>query len=114
MVCYRKLKAKQTVAERQREVRSAKARIDALLAAKKVQVKVGKKGGVVFIGIPDDVRNGVTDACVYNRVMTSGSHQARQEIVKAERLAGYTSEQVKKVVGSGLHSHDNGRTWSRH
>ena len=45
---------RQTVAQRMAEVRKATARIDALLAAKKVKVKFGKQGGVVFIGIPDE------------------------------------------------------------
>lgn len=110
MPCDRITKPRQTVAQRMAEVRKATARIDALLAAQRVQVKVGKKGGVVFIGIPDDVRDGLTDNCVYRRVMSGGSHAARQAIVKAERLAGHTVD--KKVVAAGLHSHDGGATWS--
>lgn len=109
MPCNTRLKPRQTVAERMREVRKATARIDALLAARKIKVKFGR--GVAFIGIPDDVRDGLTDACVYRRIMASGSHAARQEIVKAERLAGLSTERAKQVVGGGMHSHDGGTTW---
>jgi hypothetical protein len=109
MPCNTQLKPRQTVAERMREVRKATARIDALLAAQKVKVKVGKKGGVVFIGIPDEVRDGMTDACVYRAIMAKGSHASRQAIVKAEHLAGRAVD--RKVVATGLHSHDGGATW---
>lgn len=100
---------RQTLAERMAQVRSASARIAALLAAKKVQVKIGPQGAVAFIGIPDDQRVGMTDNCIYRRIMASGSHAARQEIVKAERLAGRTAN--KQIIGQGVHSHDGGATW---
>lgn len=100
---------RQTVAERMAEVRSASARIAALLAAKKIQVKVGKQGAITFIGIPDEDRVGMTDACIYRRVMASGTHAARQQIAQAERLAGRAVD--KKVVAQGVHSHDGGRSW---
>lgn len=109
MPCDSTLKKNQTVAERMREVRAATARIDALLAAKKVQIKIGPKGAVAFIGIPDEVRDGITDACVYRRIMSSGSHAARQAIAAAERLSGQTIN--KKTVAAGVHSHDGGQTW---
>jgi len=107
--CDTTLKPQQTVAERMREVRSAAARIDALLAAKKVQVKIGRNGAIAFIGIPDSVRDGLTDACIYRRIMNSGSSAARMQIAAAERLAGRAVD--KKVVAAGVHSHDGGQTW---
>lgn len=100
---------KQTVAERMAEVRSASARIAALLAAKKVQVKIGSQGAVAFIGIPDQDRVGMTDACIYRRIMASGTHGAKMAIAKAEQLAGRTAD--KKVIAQGVHSHDGGQTW---
>lgn len=109
MPCDSVRNPQQTVAERQAEVRSVKKLIDALLAAKKVKVKIGPQGAVAFIGIPDGERKGVTDNCVYNHIMTRGSHAARQEIVKAEQRAGRAVD--KKVVATGLHSHDGGRSW---
>lgn len=101
----------QTVAERMAQVRSASARIAKLLAAQKIEVKIGPRGAVAFIGIPDADRVGMTDNCIYRRVMTSGTHAARQQIVKAQQAAGYTSEQVKQTVNTGVHSHDGGQTW---
>jgi len=100
---------RQTLAERMAQVRSASARIAALLAAKKVQVKVGPQGAIVFIGIPDQDRVGMTDVCIYRRIMASGTHGARQAIVQAERLAGRAVD--KKVVAHGVHSHDGGQSW---
>jgi hypothetical protein len=105
----------QTLAERARELRKAGEAIDKLLAIGRVKVKVDRRtGGVIFTGIPDDVRSGMNDACVYRAIMKRGSHAAKQQIIKAQRLAGVTDERLKQVVGGqGLHSHDNGRTWGR-
>ena len=103
---------KQTLAERAKEIRAAGAKIDGMLAKGEVQVKVDKRtGGVVFSGIDDKVRTGMTDACVYRAIMARGSHAARQAIVKAERLAGRTVN--RKEVLAGLHSHDGGATWGK-
>lgn len=99
----------QTLAERMAEVRSASARIAALVAAQKVQVKIGPQGAVTFIGISDKDRVGMTDACVYRRIMASGSHAARQAVVKAEQLAGRTVD--RRMVAQGVHSHDGGASW---
>lgn len=99
----------QTLAERMAEVRSASARIAALLAQQKVKVKIGPQGAIAFIGIPDQDRVGMTDACIYRRVMASGTHAARQAIVKAEQLSGRTVD--KRMVAQGIHSHDGGASW---
>lgn len=109
MPCDTQLKKGQTIAERALEVRKAGQEIDRLLSAGRVGVKIGPQGAVTFIGIPDDVRSGITDACVYRRIMTSGSHSARQAIAKAEQLAGRAVD--KKAVATGIHSHDGGKTW---
>ena len=109
MVCDTQLKPQQTVAQRAAEIRKAAGKIDALLAAGKANAVVGKNGSIAFSGIPDSVRDGLTDACVYRRIMASGSHAAKQASGKAERLAGRTVD--KKVVATGVHSHDGGKTW---
>ncbi|AAN02025.1 hypothetical protein SEA_NIEBRUSAYLOR_93 [Mycobacterium phage NiebruSaylor] len=109
MPCDTVLKKGQTVSERAAEVRKAGQEIDRLLAAGRVKVKVGPQGAVTFLNIPEDVRAGITDACVYRRIMASGSHSARQAIAQAERLAGRAVD--KKVVATGIHSHDGGQTW---
>jgi hypothetical protein len=109
MPCDRKLKKGQTVSERAAELRKRGEQVDRLLAGGRVGVKIGPQGGVTFTGIPEDVRDGMTDACVYREIMARGSHQAKMAIAKAERLAGRTVD--KKVVASGLHSHDGGASW---
>lgn len=110
MVCDTKLKPRQTVADRAREIREAGKKIDLLLAAGKAKVVVDKRtGAVAFVGIPDDVRDGLTDACVYRRIMSSGSTKAKLAIAQGERLAGRAVD--KKVVANGTHSHDGGQTW---
>jgi hypothetical protein len=109
MPCDRKLKKGQTVSDRAAELRKRGEQVDRLLAGGRVGVKIGPQGGVTFTGIPEDVRDGMTDACVYRAIMARGSHQAKMAIAKAERLAGRTVD--KKVVASGLHSHDGGASW---
>ena len=99
----------QTLAQRAAEIRKAGLAIDALVAGGRVKVKVGPQGAITFVGIPDDTRAGITDACVYRRIMTSGTTGAKLAIAKAERLAGRAVD--KKVVGIGVHSHDGGRSW---
>ena len=109
MPCDRKLKKGQTISERAAELRKRGEQVDRLLTGGRVGVKIGPQGGVTFTGIPEDVRDGMTDACVYRAIMARGSHQAKMAIAKAERLAGRTVD--KKVVASGLHSHDGGASW---
>lgn len=109
MPCNTKLKKGQSIAQRAAELRKRGQQIDGMLAGGRVGVKVGPQGAVVFTGIPEDVRDGMTDACVYRAIMARGSHQAKLAIAKAERLAGRAVD--KRVVGAGLHSHDGGATW---
>lgn len=109
MPCDTVLKPEQTLAERAAEVRKAGQRIDAMLANGRVKAVVGKNGAITFVGIPDEVRDGLTDACAYRRIMMSGSHAAKQAIIKAERLAGRSVDRA--VVAAGIHSHDGGQTW---
>lgn len=110
MPCNTKLKAKQTVAQRAKEVRKAGEAIDKLIASGQAGIKVDRRtGGVAFTGIPDGVRDGMTDVCIIKKIWTSGSHQAKQALAKAERLAGRSVS--KQAIEQGLHSHDGGNTW---
>jgi hypothetical protein len=61
---------------------------------------------VTFTGIADEERDGVTDACIYRRIMATGSALPRHMIAKAEQVAGR-----RQVVGQGVHSHDGGASW---
>ena len=100
----------QTLAQRAQEVRAAGQRIDQLIAARKVQIKVGTQGAVVFIGLTDEQRDGMTDACIVRRLMQSGSATSRMMLQQAEKLAGRSVD--KRVIAQGTHSHDGGVTWS--
>ena len=112
MPCDTKLKANQTVKQRADEVRKAAERISAGLASGTVKVKVGPQGAIAFVGLAEEERDGITDACAYRRVMVSGSALAKAAIARAEQLAGRTVD--KRVIGQGAHSHDEGRTWHDH
>jgi len=102
----------QTLKQRVAEVAEVVKKINAMIAAGKAQVKVGANGAIAFIGISNEERDGVTDACIYRRMMVSGSPLARQKIAMAEQLAGRAVD--KRVLATGLHSHDGGITWGTH
>ena len=109
MPCDTKLKPKQTLQQRADEVRRAVATLDKLLAARRIQVRIGPKGGIAFQGWLESDRDGITDACAYRRIMATGSALAKAEIAKAEQLAGRSVD--RQAIAQGLHSHDGGRTW---
>lgn len=109
MPCDTVRKQGQTVAQRAAEVRAAAKKIDALVAAKRVQVKVGPQGAVAFLGLAETDRDGLTDACIYRSLTRTGSATARMAIARAEQLAGRTVDRA--VVAAGVHSHDGGTTW---
>jgi hypothetical protein len=97
------------MSERATEVRQRAKEIDKLIANKRVQAKVGPQGAVTFIGLSDKDRDGLTDACIYRRIMASGSVAAKMAITRAEQMAGRTVNRA--VVAQGIHSHDGGATW---
>jgi hypothetical protein len=80
------------------------------LASGKIKPRVGPQGAIAFIGLTDEERDGVTDACAYRRIMVSGSSLARLSIARAEQLAGRTVD--RSVVAQGTLSHDGGTTWN--
>lgn len=117
MPCDTRLKTyadgrKQTLTQRVAEVRNVIARVNALLAAGKAKAVIAKsgpeRGAITFQGI-DDIRDGVTDACVYRWIMKTGSAQAKLAIARAEQMAGTSVNRA--TVAQGHHSHDGGHTW---
>ena len=112
MPCDTRLKPRQTISERKDEVRRATEKFVAGLKSGKVKAKVDPKGGVVFTGLTDEERDGVTDACAYRRILASGSQLAILAITKAEQLAGRPVN--RQLVAQGYHSHDDGKTWHHH
>ncbi len=109
MPCDTRLKSRQTISERKAEIQKAITALDAALKKRRVRVKVGPQGAIVFDGWPEAERDGITDACAYRRIMVSGSALAKAEIARAELLAGRSVS--RQVIGQGVHSHDNGVTW---
>jgi len=103
---------RQSISQRAAEVRAVQQKVEAAIAAKRVKVKVGPQGAIAFDGITDDERAGISDACIYRRIMVTGSALARAAVAQAERLAGRSIDRA--VVGHGAHSHDGGRTWHSH
>lgn len=112
MPCDTRLKAKQTISERADEVRRVVARVDVLLLSRRVRPKIGPQGAIAFEGLSDIERDGVTDACIYRRIMATGSSLAKAEIARAEQIAGRSID--RRVIGQGIHSHDHGKTWEKH
>lgn len=110
MPCDTRLKPKQTIQQRADEVRRAVSKVQARIINKRASVVVDKAtGAVAFGGIPDEERDGVTDACIYRRIMATGSGLVKAEIARAEALAGRSVN--KQTVANGTHSHDGGKTW---
>lgn len=104
-------KPKQTAQQRAEEVRRAVSTLDALLKRRRAQVKIGPQGAIAFVGWPETDRDGVTDACAYRRIMATGSALAKAEIARAEAMSGRAVN--RRVVATGVHSHDGGATWDR-
>jgi hypothetical protein len=110
MVCDTKpFRPDQTLSERKEEVKKVIDLVAQEIVAGRVKPKVGPQGAITFEGLSPSMTRGVSDACVYRRIMSNGSAMARQQIARAEQLAGRRVDQ--KAVAGGAHSHDGGRTW---
>ncbi len=103
MPCDTRLKPRQTISDRANEVRRVVDTLSRKLAAGMARVKIGPQGAVAFEGLSNSERDGVTDACAYRRIMSTGSAMARAAIERAEQMSGRTID--KKVVAQGGHYH---------
>jgi hypothetical protein len=112
MPCDTRLKPRQTISERAKEVREAVERLAAAIASGRVRVKIGPQGAIAFEGWDVNSRDGITDNCAYRRIMATGSAMAKMHIARAEQLAGRSVN--KQAVAQGHHSHDGGQTWHKH
>ncbi len=107
---YRNLRRRQTITERKTEVKQVVTDVNSLIAAGKVKPVIDKRtGAIAFNGLTDDIRDGVTDACVYRQLMIHGNSLTKMAIQRAEQIAGRTVD--NKAVAQGVHSHDGGGTW---
>ena len=111
MPCDTRLKAGQTISERKVEIKASVDKLAAALAAGKVKPVIGAKGGIAFPGWAEGQANGVTDACAFRRILSSGSALAKMAIERAEMMAG--SKVDRQAVAQGLHTHD-GINWHDH
>jgi hypothetical protein len=110
MACETRLRPRQTLAERKAEVKKVIYDVNSLIAAGKVKPVIDKRtGAIAFQGFDENLRDGVTDACVYRQLMISGSSLTKAKIAQAEQIAGRSVN--RQAVGQGVHSHDGGHTW---
>lgn len=110
MPCDTRLKPRQTIQQRKSEVQKVVGDVNSLLSTGKIKAVVDKRtGAVAFQGLDDNLRDGVTDACIYRRLMVSGSSLAKAALQRAEQLAGRSVS--KEALAHGHHSHDGGQTW---
>lgn len=107
---YRNSQRRQTISERKEEVRKVVNDVNSLIAAGKVKPVIDRATGAFALqGLDENLRDGVTDACVYRQLMVSGSSLTKAAIARAEQMAGRTVS--KQAVAQGVHSHDGGGTW---
>lgn len=109
MPCDTRLKRGQTISQRADEVRSVTNKIMSGILQNRIKIKVSPTGSVAFDGISEGEKDGVTDACVYRRIMVSGPATVKAEMERQAMLQGRTIN--KAVVNAGVHSHDGGKTW---
>jgi hypothetical protein len=113
MPCDTKLKRGQTISQRAAEVKQIAYDVNSLIAAGKIKPVIDKRtGAIAFQGLDDNIRDGATDACIYRRIMVSGSSLTKAKLAQAEAIAGRTVN--KQALAQGVHSHDGGATWGSH
>jgi hypothetical protein len=113
MPCDTRLKRGQSIQQRAAEVKKVASDVNSLIASGRVKPVVDKRtGAIAFQGLDDNLRDGATDACIYRRIMVSGSSLTKAALQRAEQLAGRSVD--KQALAQGHHSHDGGATWSQH
>lgn len=110
MACFSVTRSGQTLAERNKEVEAALARLKRYIAAGQVKIVIAPNGAVGLSGWKD--RDDVTDVCAVRTLSAEGSWELRQAIAKAEALQGRKAN--LQATSAGWHSHDDGKTWGRH
>ena len=107
---YKNTQRRQTISERANEVRQIAIDVNSLIAAGKVKPVVDKRtGAVAFQGLDDTIRDGATDACIYRRIMVTGSSLTKAKLAQAEAVAGRPVN--KQALAAHVHSHNGGETW---
>jgi hypothetical protein len=110
MACFSILREDQTLAERQEETSKALKRLEMSLMTGKVTITIGPNGAISFANWRD--RDDLSDVCAYRVLQAQGSHALKVAVQAAERKSG------RKVnagtIAAGYHTHNAGRTWTKH
>lgn len=109
MACETVNRQGQSLVQRQSAVKLALARLEAALKRGKARVVISPSGAITFAGWQGEERDDVTDACAFRKLTAANSWELRQAIARAEAQQGRKVN--VRVVASGVHSHDNGKTW---
>lgn len=109
MPCDTRLKKGQTISQRATEVRAVTNKVMSGILQSRIKIKVGPTGAVAFEGISEGEKDGVTDACIYRRIMVSGPATVKAAIERAAQMQGRTIS--RQAITAGHHSHDGGETW---
>lgn len=88
--------------------KTALERLVAAIGTGSIKVVIGR-GSVAFGGWRDDQREGISDLCAYRAI--ANQPEVRRAIFRAEAMSGNKID--PRTIASGLHSHDNGASWSR-
>jgi len=110
MPCDTKLRENQTLAQRDREIKEALSRLERYLKTGSVRVQVGPQGAIAFTGWKD--KDGLSDVCAYRLMTLQNSWTLKQAVKRAEVLSNKKIN--PQAIASGLHTHNNGITWSKH
>ncbi|MHC4715055.1 MAG: hypothetical protein ACYTAN_17575 [Planctomycetota bacterium] len=100
----------QTEEERREEVDEALAELARSIEGGKVRVIIGPTGAVAFAGWTEADRKRLSDVCAFRRLTAEGSWPLQRAVAAAEMQSGRKVNLA--AIGSGVHSHDGGRTWS--
>lgn len=111
MPCDSYIKLGETPEIRKKKVATALEKLEAALSAGSVKVKVGANGALTFTGWSGKDRDGISDLCAYRKLAAKGSPSLRSAIARAEVTAGRKIDE--RVIASGVHSHDGGKTWGK-
>jgi hypothetical protein len=110
MACFTVTKENQTAAERAEQAKASLKRLEEKLLSGAVKVVIAPNGAVAFTGWND--RDDLTDVCAFRVLTAQKSYALGRAVLAAEMIQGRKVN--AQAVNAGFHSHDGGRTWSRH
>ena len=112
MPCDSLVRQGETEQDQKKRIKASIESLEKKLQSKAVTVDIGPQGAIVFKDWSQTDRNGVTDICAYRMLTARVSWGLKQAVMAAEARTGRKVNQ--SAVLAGLHSHDGGKTWSKH